>query len=71
MGKEINETIIAAIGTTTKEHWEGAALKEPIGYQEIEEIWSEVLSLGDWWSMMALEALSQTARLFSWQGRIE
>lgn len=50
-GKEINETIIAAIGTTAKELRVGAALKESIGYQEIEEIWSAVLSLGDWWSM--------------------
>lgn len=50
-GKEINETIIAAIGAVAEDIRGGTPIKEPITYQLIEEIWSGVLAQGEWWSM--------------------
>ncbi|MDE0836688.1 MAG: creatininase family protein [Akkermansiaceae bacterium] len=50
-GKEINETIIAAIGAVAEDIRGGTPIKEPIDYQLIEEIWSGVLAQGEWWSM--------------------
>ena len=48
---EINETIIAAIGAVADDLGGGTPIKESITYQLIEEIWSEVLAQGEWWSM--------------------
>ena len=50
-GKEINETIIAAIGAVAEDIRGGTPIKEPINYQQAEEIWSGVLAQGEWWSM--------------------
>ena len=50
-GKEINETIIAAIGAVAEDIRGGTPIKEPIDYQQAEEIWSGVLAQGEWWSM--------------------
>jgi creatinine amidohydrolase len=49
-GREINETIISAIGAVAEELKGGAAVQEPITYQQAEEIWAKVLSQGEWWS---------------------
>jgi len=50
-GTEINETIIAAIGAVAEDLRGGAPIKEPLNDQQAEEIWSEVLAQGEWWSM--------------------
>ena len=50
-GTVINETIIAAIGAAAEDLREGISIKEPMNYQQTEDIWSEILAQGEWWSM--------------------
>lgn len=49
-GREINETILAAIGREVHNLPPGEALREPLDYPATEAIWQQVLARGPWFS---------------------